>query len=288
LSLLGDVNAAGGGAYSNGSYVGTSMNILLSTNAANLTVGDVNDGQLGKISGANVTLYGTGKYLFTGLNDYSGTTVLAQGSSLRLGAANVIPDLSAVTLSTTANVLELGDYTETVGSIAGAGNIRSYGVASSVLNTGIDLSSTAFSGTISDGTGTVNISKQGTGNWTLSTANSYSGLTTISTGKITVTNASALGTDTQGTVIANGAELDVQGNLTVGNEALTISGTGISSAGALRLVSGDVSWAGPISTAATSRMVITSGTWNQTGDVTLNQTLTTAVQGTSLKFAGIL
>ncbi|MDT8887788.1 autotransporter-associated beta strand repeat-containing protein [Aquirufa sp. LEPPI-3A] len=288
LSLLGDVNAAGGGAYSNGSYVGTSMNILLSTNAANLTVGDVNDGQLGKISGANVTLYGTGKYLFTGLNDYSGTTVLAQGSSLRLGAANVIPDLSAVTLSTTANVLELGDYTETVGSIAGAGNIRSYGVASSVLNTGIDLSSTAFSGTISDGTGTVNISKQGTGYWTLSTANTYSGLTTISTGKIILTNASALGTDTQGTVIANGAELDVQGNLTVGNEALTISGTGISSAGALRLVSGDVSWAGPISTAATSRMVIASGTWNQTGDVTLNQTLTTAVQGTSLKFAGIL
>jgi autotransporter-associated beta strand protein len=288
LSLLGDVNAAGGGAYSNGSYVGTSMHVQFNTNAADLTVGGVNDGQLGKISGANVTLYGTGKYLFNGLNDYTGTTVVAGGSTLRLGAANVIPDLSAVTLLTTANVLELGDYTETVGSIAGAGNIQSYGLTSSVLNTGIDNTTTSYNGVISDGTGSVAVTKQGSGNWSLTKANTYSGLTTISAGKITMTHASALGSDAQGTVVTNGAELDVQGNLTVGNEALTISGTGISSAGALRLVSGDASWAGPISTAAASRMVIAAGTWNQTGDVTLNQTLTTAVQGTSLKFAGIL
>jgi autotransporter-associated beta strand protein len=288
LSLLGDVNAAGGGAYSNGSYVGTSMNVQFNTNDANLTVGGVNDGQLGKISGANVTLYGTGKYLFNSTNDYTGTTVVADGSTLRLGAANVIPDVSAVTLLTTANLLELGDYTETVGSIAGAGNIQSYGVSGSVLNTGIDNTTTSYTGVISDGTGSVTVTKQGTGNWTLTKANSYSGLTTISAGTLTMTHAGALGSTLQGTVIANGAELDVQGNLTVGNEALTISGTGISSAGALRLVSGDASWAGPISTAAASRMVIASGTWNQTGDVTLNQTLTTAVQGTSLKFAGIL
>jgi autotransporter-associated beta strand protein len=289
LSLLGDLNAAGGGAYSNGSYVGTPLSILLSTNATSLTVGEGNDGQLGKISGANVTLYGTGKYLFSGLNDYSGTTILTDGASLRLGAAGVIPDLSAVTLMATANVLELGDFTETVGSISGVGNIRSFGVASSVLNTGIDLTSTSFSGTISDGTGTVNITKQGTGNWALSSANTYSGLTTISAGKITMTNVRALGSDAQGTIVANGAELDVQGNLSVGNEALTISGTGISTAGALRLVSGEVSWAGPLTASASSpRMVIASGSWNHTGDVTLNQSLTTAVQGTSLKFAGVL
>jgi autotransporter-associated beta strand protein len=89
--------------------------------------------------------------------------------------------------------------------------------------------------------------------------------------------------------VASGAALEVQGSMTVANESLTISGTGISSGGALRLVSGDVNWSGPIiASASTPRMVIASGSWNQTGDVMLNQTLTTAVQGTSLNFGGIL
>ncbi|MHA8077310.1 beta strand repeat-containing protein [Aquirufa sp. TARAVU-A1A] len=289
LSILGDVTSAGGGAYSNGSYVGTAANILLRTNAANLTSGAENDGVIGKISGANVTLNGTGMYMFKGANDYSGSTSIAETTSLRLGAADVIPDLSAVSLSSSSNVLELGDYTETVGSIAGAGVIRSAGLVTSTLNTGINLTSTTFSGTISDGTGIVSLNKQGSGTLVLSGPNTYSGLTTVSTGILQITHATGLGSSAQGTVVANGAELDVQGNLSVGNEALTISGTGISSAGALRLVSGDVTWAGPLTASAASpRMVVATGTWNHTGDVTLNQTLTTAVQGTSLKFAGIL
>ncbi|WP_377984086.1 beta strand repeat-containing protein [Aquirufa avitistagni] len=288
LSIGGDLLANGGSSVSGINFLGTSMNVLLKTNATSLTVGGENDGQIGKISGANLTLYGSGIYQFKGANDYSGTTVVAEGSTLRLGAAGVIPDLSAVTLSTTANVLELGDYTETVGSISGTGNIQSFGVASSVLNTGIDNTTSTYNGVIRDGTGTVNITKQGTGNWWLTKANTHAGLTTISAGKIIMTHVGALGSDAQGTVVASGAALEIQGSMTVANEALTISGTGISSAGALLLVSGDVSWSGPIVTAAASRFVIAAGTWNQTGDVTLNQTLTTAVQGTSLKFAGIL
>lgn len=288
LSFAGSILARGGTAISGSSFFGTPADVTLSTQVTLVTSGAENDGQTaGLISGMNLIKNGLGVFQLTGLNDYSGTTTIAAGS-LRLGAAQVIPDASAVTLSTGTSALELGDFIETIGSIAGSGSIRSVGIGNSVLNVGANSTTTLYSGTLVDGSGTVALTKQGTGNLTLSGANTFSGLTTISAGKIIMTSVNALGSDVQGTVVANAAELDVQGNFSVGNEALTLSGTGISSAGALRLVSGDVSWSGPIATAAASRMVIAAGTWNQTGDVTLNQTLTTAVQGTSLKFAGVL
>ncbi|MEK6547055.1 MAG: autotransporter-associated beta strand repeat-containing protein, partial [Bacteroidota bacterium] len=289
LSLGGSLLANGGTSVSGVNYYGTSMNISLTNNNSTVTVGGNNDGQKGGIiTGVNLYLYGSGILRLTGVNSYTGYTYIA-GGTLRLGAANVIPDNSYVTLSTLTTALELGDFTETIANLTGSGTVRSVGVANSYLITGGENVNASFGGTISDGTGTVHITKQGTGAWYLSTANTYSGLTTISAGKIMMYHASALGSAMQGTVVANGASLEVQGSLSVGNESLSLSGTGISSEGALRSVGGDVTWAGTINAASTSpSLVIATGTWNQTGEVILNQTLTTSVQGSSLKFAGIL
>ena len=90
----------------------------------------------------------------------------------------------------------------------------------------------------------VALTKSGTGTLALSGANTYDGVTTVSAGIVNISNSSALGTTVGGTVVANGAALEVSGNISLGAEALTLGGTGIANGGALRNVSGTNSIAG--------------------------------------------
>ena len=46
----------------------------------------------------------------------------------------------------------------------------------------------------------MNIVKSGSGQWSLSNANSYSGLSTVSVGTLSISNSSALGSVSGGTV----------------------------------------------------------------------------------------
>lgn len=106
------------------------------------------------------------------------------------------------------------------------------------------------------------VGKTGDGTQILSGNNTYAGNTTVSAGRLAVDNGNALGSTAGGTTVANGAQLSLNG-VTVGNETLTISGTGLSSgtniAGALRSVNGTSNtWQGKINLAADSR--IFSGT----------------------------
>ncbi len=75
-----------------------------------------------------------------------------------------------------------------------------------------------------DGSGA--LTKTGAGTLVLSGGNSYSGLTTVSAGVLNIRHNTALGTAAAGTVVADGATLELQGDITVGNEALTLNGTG--------------------------------------------------------------
>jgi autotransporter-associated beta strand protein len=87
------------------------------------------------------------------------------------------------------------------------------------------------------------ISKTGNGTQILSGNNTYAGNTTVSAGRLAVDNGNALGSTAAGTTVANGAQLYLNG-VTVGNESLTISGTGLSDnttsffAGAIRSANG--------------------------------------------------
>ncbi len=69
-------------------------------------------------------------------------------------------------------------------------------------------------------------------------------LTIISAGVLTAANDTALGTTASGgATVADGAALQLSGPITIGAEALTLNGTGISSGGALRNISGDNTYA---------------------------------------------
>ncbi len=137
----------------------------------------------------------------TGTNTYSGnvyldaslTTTTATGGTLALSGTTF--DLKGNTLSLT------GTGTTTVSSI---------------------LANSTGSGAVTVNGGTVN----------LNGANSHAGVTTLTNGTLKLGNATALGTTAAGTTVASGSVLDLNGQ-TVGAEAVTLNGTGISSGGAL-------------------------------------------------------
>ena len=127
------------------------------------------------------------------------------------------------------------------------------------------------------------IIKTGTGTWTLSGANTYLLQTTISAGILNIRNSSALGAvvtnettpsaANAGTVVASGATLQLQNSISVGAEALTLSGTGASGQnGALVNVSGTNSYGGAL-TFGTANVAISS----DSGSLAL--TSTTAIVG---------
>ncbi len=79
-------------------------------------------------------------------------------------------------------------------------------------------------------TGSHGLTKAGTANLTLSGANSYTGITNVTAGQLTVSNSSALGSTAAGTVVSSGAEVLINtSNLSIA-EAFTIAGTGITGA----------------------------------------------------------
>ena len=70
------------------------------------------------------------------------------------------------------------------------------------------------------------LTQQGAGLLTLSQANTYTGATTISSGSVSVTNATGLGAVAGAVSVAAGATLDING-VVVGAKPITINGTGI-------------------------------------------------------------
>ena len=194
------------------------------------------------------TKSGDGILILSGTNTYTGATTISAGT-LRVSGAL---DDTAITISSGATYDV--DANDAVSSVTGAGAID---IASSVtLTIGADNSSTTLSGVIS---GDGNLIKVGSGTFTLSGANSYTGSTTVSEGVIRASHNTALGTVAGGTSVANGAALELSGSITIGSEALTLIGTGISNGGALRHVTGGNTYGGNI-TLSTSAVRINSDT----------------------------
>jgi fibronectin-binding autotransporter adhesin len=179
----------------------------------------------------------------------------------------------------------------TVGSIEGDGDV---GLGGNTLIVGSNNLSTTFSGVISDfdEEGVGSLTKVGTGTLTLTGANTYTGATSISAGILNIQNLTALGTTAAGTIVSSGATLQLQGGITVGTEALTISGTGATGAtGALENVSETNNYGGLVTLGAASTISSDAGTLNltNTGTITgagFGLTLTGAGNGTISSIIG--
>jgi autotransporter-associated beta strand protein len=190
----------------------------------------------GNISGAGgLTKTGIQILSLTGTNTYLGATNILAGQ-LQADAVGGLSASSAFTVAAGAT-LELRGLDQSIGSLAGAGSVTNFNVASSVLTTGNDNTSTTFSGTLADATGALSLIKVGTGTQTLSGINTYTGNTTvnggrlevdgsIATSQLTTVNASAMlaGTGTVGATQVNAGGIFAPGNGTPGT-ALTVTGS---------------------------------------------------------------
>ncbi len=78
--------------------------------------------------------------------------------------------------------------------------------------------------------GGAGFAKTGLGELVLGGASTYRGVTNINQGLVTLENGQALGSPVGGTVVANGATLQLQGNITVAGEPLTLLGPGLGQA----------------------------------------------------------
>jgi autotransporter-associated beta strand protein len=173
-----------------------------------------------------------GTLILSGTNSYGGATIV-EGGTLQVAGGAAITDSSAVSLSSGAT-LALTDA-ETVGSIAGAGNVTLGGT----LTAGGDNANTSYSGAMS---GVGGFTKTGTGTLTLTGANMIGGLTSVSAGTLSLgaVNTLGVGADVQ---IDGAGTLALGANTTLG----TLTGDGAVATGSSRLQIDNGNFAGLIS-----------------------------------------
>src|SRR5438552_4678615 len=159
-------------------------------------------------------------------------TITLNGSSSTLTFGGTMTNTSNAIQTTTVNgagnTLVLGGYalssnaTSRIDVINGSGNVN---ITGAITNGGTATAS--------------GLTYSGTGTLTLGGNNTYAGATSVSSGILNIQNDNELGTTGSGTTVSSGATLQLQNNITVGPEALTVSGSGAAGQnGALVNVSG--------------------------------------------------
>ena len=137
----------------------------------------------GAISGTgSVVDLGTGILTLTGANTYTGGTTISAGT-LQAGSAASFSPNSAFTVN---SILDLNGFNNTIGSLSGNGTVLNNGATTATLTAGNDNTNTTFGGVLKDGTSVLQLTKSGTGTFTLTGANTYTGTTTVNSGSLIV------------------------------------------------------------------------------------------------------
>ncbi len=197
--------AAGGLTFANGAGL-RPINTFNSARAITLNAGGgvldalaANMVLTGPITGVGeLTVQGGGSVTVSNAT-YAGATSVTGNSTLRAAAANAFSANSAHSIAA-GSTLDLNGFSQTIGSLAGAGNVTLGGGA---LTTGGNNSSTIFSGVISGAGGS--LVKTGTGDLSLTGANTYTGGTTVNGGALVVSSDAGLGAAAGGLVLNGGA-----------------------------------------------------------------------------------
>ncbi|MFM8014916.1 MAG: autotransporter-associated beta strand repeat-containing protein, partial [Actinomycetota bacterium] len=214
-----------GGAISFGSGTGVLSGTIALAADSRIQVGYTVGRLSGVVSGAyRLTKYGQGTLELTAANTYSGGTTVS-GGLLSIGVGGTTGSITGDVINNSELRFDRSDALTYSGAISGTGALQ----------------------------------KQGAGTLTLSGASSYTGNTTISVGVVAISNNTALGTAAGSTTVASGAALSVSGTLTVA-EPITVSGTGISSGGAIRNTANSNTLTGLVTLAADTEIQSDSGT----------------------------
>lgn len=210
--------------------------------------------------------------LFGGANTFTGGLTINQGtitvpSTGAVGGSSQTVTINASGTSINGSALILNS-SQTIaslsGTVSGTAN-ATLSIASSTALTVNQSGNTTFAGRI---IGAGGLTKSGAGALTLSGANTYTGATSITSGKIVVASTAALGTTAGSTSVTSGGALGFSGGITYSTaEPVSIAGTGVGSAGAIENVSGTNSFAGPVAMASASTIGATAGQLTLSGVV---------------------
>ena len=237
-----------------------------------LTVNNSGDNAFsGAITGTgSLNKIGAGTLTLSGNNTYSGGTTIGAGRVIAAGGS-AISDSGTVTVES-GGTLALG-ADETVGSLAGGGNVELSGFDIIVGEDGVD---TAFSGSIS---GTGRLTKQNGGTLTLSGANTYSGGTTISGGALAVGADNNLGDSGSNLVMDGGTLGYTAGFESARGVTLQAGGGTVDTGGNDATLSGVITGSGAFTKTGDGKLTLT-GENDYTGETTISGGIL-AVNGTS-------
>jgi fibronectin-binding autotransporter adhesin len=186
-----------------------------------------------------------------GANSYTFDTAGNQNTNtLTLASGITNSDTAALTFYNATTLGGSQTWTNNGGSMIFYGNVNlGSGALGNTLtvagNGAVNVGSVIGNG----GSAAGNLVYSGTGTLSLTGANTYTGSTTVNSGTLNIQNAGALGTasNTANTTIANGAVLQIQGNITTTNAGtLVLNGIGAGQ-GALQNISADNTWNSAVS-----------------------------------------
>jgi autotransporter-associated beta strand protein len=211
----------------------------------------------GVISGTGGLIkIGTGRLDLTGVNTFLGDASLRQGEV----AVNSLADAGRASALGAGSVIRLGNTTSTavlrytgtghstnrailLAGSTGGGTLIADGTGMVTFSGGLSASAAGaktltlsgtgtgeFSGPISNGSGTVAVSKTGTGLWILSGSNSQTGNTNVAAGTLQIGSSAAVGT---GTLLLSGGTLRAGTAVTLPNTVSLTANSGLSGTSAL-------------------------------------------------------
>ncbi len=195
----------------------------------------------GAVSGANtVTIQDAGTVVLAGTNSYSGDTIVSASSTLKLGAANVIPDGSGKGNVAVDGTLDLNTFSETINGLTGAGTVDTVAGGTPTLTVGVNspYTNNLFNGVIQ---GSLSFAKTGTNLVVLSGINTFFGAVQLNEGYLAVGSVAAV-TDVlpnvTGITISNGATLGAWTNTTLHAPITVASGGTVAMAAPLNPFAG--------------------------------------------------
>lgn len=169
-----------------------------------------------------ITKTGNGTLTLTGVNSYTGATVVETGT-LIAGNASAFGVNSATTVNAGAT-LRLAGNGITLGSLSGAGTVEDANAAAATLTLGSDDTSTNFSGVLQNGTGVglLSVVKTGAGTQVFSGVNTYTGTTTVNQGTLQIGHGGVGSTAAGSAITVNGVNAAVAGTgLAAGSVTVT-------------------------------------------------------------------
>ncbi|WP_395746032.1 autotransporter-associated beta strand repeat-containing protein [Prosthecobacter sp.] len=282
VSGTGTVNFTNTGSMGFNGQSGERTLVLTGTNTTGINIIAAAIGDFG--GATSVTIDGDAKWQLTGANTYTGATTLSSGV-LKMGGSNLA---SAIIVGSHA-ILELNGLDTKIGSLAGSGTVQNNSSTAATLTTSGNDTSTHFSGIIQDGgAGALSLVKLGTGTFTLSGGNTYTGTTTISAGELQIGSGGTTGTLGTGAV-TNNASLTINRSdaITLANN---ISGSGnFTQAGmGTTTLTGDSSYSGSttINSGVLSVAVLADGGVNSNLGASSNAAGNLVLNGGALQYTG--